>query len=282
MEIEFQDVSFTYQEHSPLEQKALKQITTKLKINKINAIIGPSGSGKTTFIELINALIIPTKGNIKVGSFNIEKNKKIKKINDLRFDVGLVFQYPEEQFFQPTVKKEIAFGMKYFKYKLDNIDKRINDALKMVGLDETFLDRNPFELSSGEMRKVAIASILAFNPKVIIFDEPTVSLDNRSKKELLRLLIRLKDKYNKTIIIVSHDMDMLYQITDNYIVLNDGFLLIDGDRETVFKDLKLLRINKIVIPRVVEFIEKAKVKRGIKLSNEDNIRDLIKTVFRNV
>lgn len=280
MEIEFKDVSYSY--GKIIKKEAIKGISTKIAKNKINILLGPSGSGKTTFIELMTGLLTPDSGYIKIGDILIQKNRKIKNINDLRFNVGLVFQFPEEQFFKETVKKEISFALRYFKYKINSIDKRVYDSLKMVGLDESYLNRNPLELSDGEKRKVAIASILAFNPKVLIFDEPTVGLDNKSRRELIRLILKLKNKYDKTIIIVSHDIDVFYQIGDNYIVLSEGKLLISGNREEVFKDIKLLKKNKIDIPRIVKFIEKVKEKKEIKLGIEDNVRDLMKAIYRNV
>jgi energy-coupling factor transport system ATP-binding protein len=280
MEIEFKDVSYSYGKIN--KKEAIKELSTKIIKNKINILLGPSGSGKTTFIELMTALLTPDSGYIKIGDIILQKNKKVKDINNLRFNVGYVFQFPEEQFFKDTVKKEISFALRYFKYKINSIDKRVSDSLKMVGLDESYLNRNPLELSDGEKRKVAIASILAFNPKVLIFDEPTVGLDNKSRRELIRLILKLKNKYDKTVIIVSHDIDVFYQIGDNYIVLSEGKLLISGDREHVFKDIKLLKKNKIDIPRIAEFIEKVKEKKGIKLGIEDNVRDLMKAIYRNV
>jgi energy-coupling factor transport system ATP-binding protein len=280
MEIEFENVSYTYDNIE--KNEVLKEISTKIIKEKINIIIGPSGSGKTTFIELINALLLPSKGKVKVGNFILENKRKIKDIKQLRFDVGLVFQFPEEQFFKETVQKEIAFGLKYFKYKLDVLDKRIIDALKMVGLDETYLNRNPLHLSDGEKRKVAIASILVFNPNVLVLDEPTVGLVNKSRKDLLRLILRLKKNYKKTIIMVSHDLDVLYPIGDNYIVLSEGKLLITGSREEVFKNIRLLKKHNIVVPKIVEFIDRVKEKKGIKLGIEDNTRDLMKVIYRNV
>ena len=172
MEVKFNHVFYVYNEKTPLSKMVLGDINTTFKEGKITGIMGKSGSGKTTLIELINALIIPTKGNIQVGSRVISKTRKIKNINNLRYKIGLVFQVPEEQFFCKTVKEEIEFGMKYFKKSVKSIEKHVSDALIMMGLDDSYLNRNPFTLSSGEMRKVAIASVLAFNPKIIILDEP--------------------------------------------------------------------------------------------------------------
>ncbi len=282
MEVEFSNVRYIYNQNTPLEKTALNDISITLNENKIHGIIGPSGSGKTTLVELINALLLPTKGMVTVGDFAIKPRKMPFNVNKLRFNVGLVFQFPEEQFFNSTVKKEIGFAMTYFQYKVKEIDKRVVDALKMVGLDESYLDRNPFYLSNGEKRKIAIASILVFNPQVIILDEPTVGLDYHGKKMLIKNIRMLRDKYNKTIIICTHDVDMLYPLVDNIIVLNKGQVLLEGNREEVFNQTSVLAANNIKIPRIVEFINKVNNKKGIKLPSRTDIKDLIKDIYRHV
>ncbi|MDD3821485.1 MAG: ATP-binding cassette domain-containing protein [Bacilli bacterium] len=282
MEIIFNEVSYTYNIKTSLAQKAIDTVSCKIPRGNITGIIGPTGSGKTTLIELITALLNPHEGYIKLNKFKIENNKQISNINNLRSKLGLMFQFPEEQFFQPTVKKELEFGMKYFNYKLPEIDKRINQALKMVGLDESYLERNPFELSHGEKRKVALASILVFNPKVVILDEPTVGLDNRNKKRLVKLIRRLKLIYHKTIIIVSHDVDLLYVLADYIVALNKGKLVTSGSKYDVFSQEELLTNNNIDIPKVANFTNKVLKRQKIKLGNYCEINDLIKAIYRHV
>lgn len=280
MEIEFKNVSYVYNLNTPLRKLALEEINLKFKEGKINVIMGKSGSGKTTLAQLINALLKPTRGKIEIDDFVIERNLKMKNINDLRVNVGFVFQFPEEQIFNKTVKKEIVFGMKYLNYKKGSEDERAAMALKMVGLDESYLKRDPFTLSGGEMRRVAIASILAFNPKVIVFDEPTVGLDSLAKKNLIRLIKMLKNKYKKTIIIITHDSDMAYEISDYMYILQSGEIVIEGDKYKVFNH-KLIQEYGIKLPKIIEFTQKAR-KKGIKLMQRDDINDLIKDVYRNV
>ncbi len=280
MEVKFNDVYYVYNEKTPISKMVLGNINATFKEGTINGIIGKSGSGKTTLIELINALMIPTKGKIEVGSNVISKTRKIKNINNLRYKIGLVFQIPEEQFFCNTVKEEIEFGMKYFKKSVKSIDKHIKDALLMVGLDESYLNRNPFTLSSGEMRKVAIASILAFNPKVIILDEPTIGLDNQSKKNLIKIIKLLKNRYKKTIIIVSNDTDLLLQIADYVILLDKGKIVLDGNKYDVFKeDLEKYGLKR---PKIIEFEQMVLEKKNIKIGYRDDINDLMKDVYRYV
>ena len=280
MEVKFNDVYYVYNEKTPISKMVLGNINATFKEGTINGIVGKSGSGKTTLIELINALIIPTKGKIEVGSNVISKTRKIKNVNNLRYKIGLVFQIPEEQFFCNTVKEEIEFGMKYFKKSVKSIEKHVSDALLMVGLDDSYLNRNPFTLSSGEMRKVAIASILAFNPKVIILDEPTIGLDNQSKKNLIKIIKLLKTRYKKTIIIVSNDTDFLLRLVDHVILLDKGKIVYDGNKYEVFKqDLEKFGLKR---PKIIEFEQMVLEKKNIKIGYRDDINDLMKDVYRYV
>lgn len=280
MEVKFNDVYYVYNEKTPLSKMALGDICTTFKEGKITSIMGKSGSGKTTLIELINALIIPTKGNIEVGSRVISKTRKIKNVNNLRYKIGLVFQMPEEQFFCSTVKEEIEFGMKYFNKSVKSIEKHVSDALLMMGLDDSYLNRNPFTLSSGEMRKVAIASILAFNPKVIILDEPTIGLDNKSKENLIKIIKLLKNRYKKTIIVVSNDADLLLKISDHIILLDKGKLVLEGNKYDFFKqDIAKYGLKR---PKIIEFEQLVLEKKGIKIGYRDDINDLMKDVYRYV
>lgn len=280
MEVKFNHVFYVYNEKTPLSKMVLGDINVTFKEGKITSIMGKSGSGKTTLIELINALIIPTKGNIQVGSRVISKTRKIKNINNLRYKIGLVFQVPEEQFFCKTVKEEIEFGMKYFKKSVKSIEKHVSDALIMMGLDDSYLNRNPFTLSSGEMRKVAIASVLAFNPKIIILDEPTIGLDNKSKENLIKIIKLLKNRYKKTIIVVSNDTDLLLKISDNVILLDKGKIILEGNKYDVFKqDISKYGLKR---PKIIEFEQLVLEKKGIKIGYRDDINDLMKDVYRYV
>ena len=280
MEIEFYDVDYIYNEKLKLSKKALDNINLIIDENKIYGLIGENGSGKTTFLQLINNLLIPSAGELKVEGHVLKKGKKQSNINSLRKRVGLVFQFPEEQFFESTVEKEIAFALKNFNIK-DSRTKIIN-VLKMVDLDESYLDLNPFQLSSGDKRKIAIASTLVYNPKILMLDEPTVGLDYINKRNLLSLLRRLNTRYNKTILIVSHDTDMLYRLVDNVIILKDGQILIEGPKDEVFRNNKLLKDKNIPIPNIVKFSKLVFEKKKIKLGEYDDIKDLIKAVYRSV
>lgn len=271
MEVKFNNVDYI----GP--SKELSNINIDFKSKSINCIMGKSGSGKTILIELIDALRLPTNGNIKIGRYIL--NNKKNKIN-FRSQIGYVFQNSEEQFCCNTVKDEIEFGMKNFKKKMNDIDKHVKDALLMVGLDESYLNRIPSTLSSGEKRLVAIASILAFNPKIIILDEPTINLDNQNKEKLIRLIKLLKNRYEKTIIIVSNDSDFLLKISDYIVVLNEGKVVLDGTKYEVFtKDIEQYGLKK---PKIIEFEQLVLKEKKIKMLYRDEINDLMKDVYRYV
>ncbi len=282
MEIKFNDVSYTYDKINYQKKEVLKNINLSFMEGKITGIVGKSGSGKTTMVELIDALLLPSSGNIKVGNFIIDNNQKIKNINDLRFQVGLVFQFPEDQIFNSTVREELEMGLKFYHYKMDQLEKRTLDALKMVGLDSTYLEKNPLELSHGEKRKIAIASILMINPSVLILDEPTIGLDVESKHSLIQLLRVLKNRFHKTIIIVSHDTDFLLPIVDQVVVLHNKQVVLEGDKYSVFKQVKKLKQYGVKVPKIIEFSDKVLAKKGIKIGYRDEINDLMKDIYRYV
>lgn len=280
MEIRYDNVSYVYNPKTALKKVALKDINLTIQDGKINALIGTSGSGKTTLVELLNSILVPTKGKVIVDKDIISEKSQIKNINTLRRKVGIVFQFPEEQFFNLTVKKELEFGLLSFNYRTNEIDKRVSDALKMVGLDDSYLDRDPFKLSNGEQRKVAIASILIVNPKIIVFDEPTIGLDYESKKNFIKLIRMLKNRYNKTIIIISHDIDFIHNISDYVILLDKGNLILTGNKYDILGNPDVLKEYNLPIPKVVEFSYKVLKNKGIKMGYRDDVNDLLKDIYR--
>lgn len=277
MEIKIKDLSYKYQNENEI---FLDNLNLNFKEGKVNGIIGPSGSGKTTILELIDGLIKPTFGKIEISKYIL--NNKTKDYKELRSNIGFLFQFPEQQFFNETVKQEIELSSKIYNYRMDEIDKRAKDSLKMVGLEEEYLTKDPLSLSHTEARKVALASILIYNPKILLLDEPTIGLDNKSKNEFIKLIRLLKNRYKKTIIIVTHDMDMLHKIVDNVILLNDGKIVMQGNKYDVFRETKELKKYGILPPKVMMFSSKVLNKKNIKLGYRDEINDLIKDIFRNV
>ena len=214
--IKFDGVNYIYNQGLACEKKALDNVNIEIDENKIIGLIGKSGSGKSTFVQLFNKLLKPTSGKIF-----IDKKR-----------IGLVFQYAENQIFEMTVEEEIGFGIK--KYAPEKKIKKILEVLDLVGLDKSYLKKNPFELSGGEKRKVAIAGILVLEPEILILDEPTVGLDLKSQKEILENIKNLKQKFNMTVIIVSHDMNVISEFCDKVIFLRDRKIIFYGDTYKVF------------------------------------------------
>ena len=282
MEIDFSNVWYIYYKDTVLSNTVLNGIDFNLSKGKIYSIIGKNGSGKTTILELIDGLMMPTSGCISVGRFKFENKSKTKNLNNYRMKIGFVFQLPEQQFFGNTVYDEVKFSLDCFKYNSSQINKRISDSLLMVGLNDSYLNRDPLTLSHGEMRSVAIASILAFNPKVIIFDEPTIGLDASNKKSLIRLIKMLKTRYHKTIIIVSHDTDMLLKLSDEVLLLENGKIVLKGNKYDVFSNEKMMKRNNIKVPDIIKFSNIVKNRKNIKIGYRDEINDLIKDIYRYV
>lgn len=270
MEVSFNKVSFKYNKSN---KDAIKEFELKIEKPSINCILGNSGSGKTTLGYLLNGLLLPTNGEIYINEYVTFDKENVNKI---RFEIGFVLEDPEHQFFTSTIRKEIMLGMSNFKYKLDKKDKHILESLKIVGLDESYLERDPFTLSSGEKKLVALASILAFNPKVIILDEFTIGLDNYNKNRIFKLLKMLKRKYGKIIIILGNDVDFINQIGDYLYVLESGKILLEGSPKKVF----MSESYKLKLPKVVEFERMAKDKKNIRMIYRTEINDLIKEIYR--
>lgn len=282
MEIVFNYVDYSYKKINYVDKEVLKNININFIPEKVNGLIGKSGSGKTTLVQLIDHLLIPTKGSIKVGDFLIESDKKFKETDLLRFNVSLVFQFPEEQFFCNSVKDELVLTLKLFNFKLNQIDKRIFDVIKMVNLDPKCLTQHPLKLSRGEQRKLALAISLLINPEVLILDEPTIGLDSKSKNDLIKLIRLLKNRYHKTIIIITHDMDFLHRIVDYIFVLDNKQIVLEGTKYDVFKQEKELKKYHIKVPKIIEFENKVLMKKNIKIGYRDDINDLIKDIYRYV
>ena len=234
MAIKINNLSYIYMKKTPNETTALDNISLEIPEGKITAIVGHTGSGKSTLIQTFNGLLIPSSGSVNIGEFTISsEKKKNKRIKELRKHVSIVFQFPEYQLFEETVEKDVAFGLKNYGYKEEEAIKKGHDALKSVGLDESFYKRSPFELSGGEKRRVAIAGILAIDPEILILDEPTAGLDPRGSKIILDLIRELNNK-GKTIIIVTHDMNIVLNEASHVIVLNNGKVAFTGTPNTLF------------------------------------------------
>ncbi len=279
MEIKVEQVKYKYHEGA---DEVLKGINMQIEEGKIVAIVGRSGSGKTTLLEMFNALRYPTSGKIKIGDFEISKENKKLDIQKLRFYVGVLFEFPEDQFLSLTVREELELPLRFYNYNYQKIETRVRDVLHMVGLDESYLDKNPLSLSNGEMRKIALASILVLNPSVLVLDEPTIGLDFQNEKSFISLIRLLKVRYKKTIIIASHDTELIHKIADYIYALKDGKVYVEGNKYDVFKEEEKLKKCGVKAPKIISFSNKVFEKKGIKIGYRDDINDLIKDIYRYV
>lgn len=235
MSIEIHQLEHTYNVNTPFSHAALKGIDLSIPEGKVTAIIGQTGSGKSTLVQHLNGLLIPTAGTLDICGFHIQPLLKIKDVKQLRKEVGLVFQFPEYQLFEETIEKDIAFGPKNFGASEEEANSLVRKVLQVVGLDESYLERSPFELSGGQKRRVAIAGILILNPKVLVLDEPTAGLDPQGAKEMMTLFMNLNKEANKTVLLVTHDMEHVMKYCDHVIVLEHGKVKQTGDVKTFFE-----------------------------------------------
>lgn len=232
MEIDVQNVTHVYNAGTPFEHTALSNIELKIDSGTFAAMIGATGSGKSTLIQLISGLIVPTSGRIRVGDWEI--GPETKDFSELRGRVGVVFQYPEHQLFEETVAKDIAFGPTNLGLSPSKVKERVRHAMEWVGLSEKLASRSPFHLSGGQMRRVAVAGVLAMEPDILVLDEPTAGLDPVGQRELLNRIRDLHQKRRITVILVSHSMEEAARYADQLFVLNRGKKVLDGSPASVF------------------------------------------------
>lgn len=277
MAVEVKNLFYIYGRKTPYQQTALDDVSLTIPTGSFVGLIGRTGSGKSTLVQNLNALLIPTQGEIIVDEFHIgNKKRKNKKIKQLRKHLSLVFQFPEYQLFEETVEKDVAFGLMNFGYKQNEAIELAHKALLSVGLDEKYFKRSPFELSGGERRRVAIAGILAINPDILVLDEPTAGLDVKGSKDIMTLVKQMHED-GKTIIMVTHDMDLVLRYTEQCFVLKDGKVTFSGSTNQLFDTIS--DDSAIEIPPLFKLAKKLK-DRGAPINIEDikNIEDLIKQV----
>ena len=278
MEIVFDKVSFKINASTPLEKTVLNDISFAIEGSGIYSFVGASNSGKTTIGALISTAIIPSKGKVKISSYISDGRKR--GLKTIRSKIGFVNKNPYDMFFNKTVYKELSFGIEEFKYKTKSIETRVKDALKLVGLTEEYLDKDPHSLNLRDAKKLALACILIYNPKIIVLDEITNGLSKYDKKELVRLLKTLKNKYGKMIILLSKDTSFCYEVTD-YVYLMNYTKIVKSGKKNILEDEKLLLDNNLEVPQIVSFVNACN-KKGHNISYYTNILDLIKGVYRDV
>ena len=272
MQISLKNVSYTYNYKSPYAREVLKDINLNVEEGSYTVIIGKTGSGKSTLIEHINGLLLPTHGEVLVNNVLItnpkskkEKRELAKKLKALRQDVAVLFQFSEQQLFETSVLKDIIFAPLNYGISEERAISKAKELIKLVGLDESYLDKSPFELSGGEMRKVALCGVLALEPKVLILDEPTVALDYKSREEIMTMVKKLKDELNMTIVLISHNMNYVLEYADKVFVLKNGKINFEGTVKELFADEKLLKENSLEQPELLKFYNKLQ-ENNIKLN----------------
>lgn len=236
MSIKFNDVFYTYQPNSPFKSEALRGINLEIEDGSFTCVVGHTGSGKSTLVQQLNGLLIPTSGSVEVNGFTVQKkHKSLRNLHDLRKEVGIVFQFARYQLFEETVESDVAFGPMNFRVKKEEALKIAHKCLETVGIDESLFKRSPFELSGGQKRRVAIAGILALEPKILVLDEPTAGLDPKGAREILKLFKNLNEN-GTTIILVTHDVNVVFEYATDVIVMNEGKVELHCKPEDLFKE----------------------------------------------
>ena len=255
MGIALENVSFTYQEGTPLASTALSDVSLTIEDGSYTALIGHTGSGKSTILQLLNGLLVPSQGTVRVFDTLITSTSKNKDIRQIRKQVGLVFQFAENQIFEETVLKDVAFGPQNFGVSEEDAEQIAREKLALVGIDESLFDRSPFELSGGQMRRVAIAGILAMEPAILVLDEPTAGLDPLGRKELMNLFRKLHQS-GMTIVLVTHLMDDVAEYANQVYVMEKGRLVKFGKPSDVFQDVVFMEEVQLGVPKITAFCKR--------------------------
>ena len=255
MGIALENVSFTYQEGTPLASTALSDVSLTIEDGSYTALIGHTGSGKSTILQLLNGLLVPSQGSVRVFDTLITSNSKNKDIRQIRKQVGLVFQFAENQIFEETVLKDVAFGPQNFGVSEEDAEQIAREKLALVGIDESLFNRSPFELSGGQMRRVAIAGILAMEPAILVLDEPTAGLDPLGRKELMNLFKKLHQS-GMTIVLVTHLMDDVAEYANQVYVMEKGRLVKGGRPRDVFQDVVFMEEVQLGLPKITAFCKR--------------------------
>ncbi len=265
MSIKVENISFIYGKGTPFEKKAIDDISFSVSDGEFIGLIGHTGSGKSTLIQMLNGLIKPDSGKIYINDTDITGEKI--NLKDIRSKIGLVFQYPEHQLFEETVYKDIAYGPLNFGCSKEEVQKRIYEVIKLVGLDESLLDKSPFELSGGQKRRVAIAGVLAMNPEILILDEPTAGLDPAGRNDILSCIKKLHDDKKITVILVSHSMEDIANTVNKIMIVSDAHLVAFDKPSVIFKDSQMLKNIGLNVPQVTRVVNHLKQK-GVVLEGD--------------
>ncbi|MGG5254636.1 energy-coupling factor ABC transporter ATP-binding protein [Neobacillus sp. SM06] len=265
MDISLREVEYRYQVNTPFERMAISNVSIEIPSGTYMAIIGHTGSGKSTVLQHLNALLQPTDGMVVIGDREIKAKQKNKNLKAVRQKVGIVFQFPEHQLFEETVEKDIMFGPMNFGVPETEARHRAHLALKQVGLQEEILEKSPFDLSGGQMRRVAIAGVLAMEPECLVLDEPTAGLDPRGRKEIMEMFFQLHQERHLSTILVTHSMEDAANYADQIVIMQQGKVMKKGTPKEIFSDPADLLKMGLDVPEVVRFQLKIEEKFGVKL-----------------
>ncbi|MBY0095436.1 energy-coupling factor ABC transporter ATP-binding protein [Mesobacillus maritimus] len=279
MDISLKNVEYRYSADTPFERLAIKDVSIDIPSGSYLAIIGHTGSGKSTVLQHLNALLKPTKGAVVIGSREIKAGRKEKNLKGIREKVGIVFQFPEHQLFEETVEKDICFGPMNFGVSETEAKRRARDAIKQVGLSESILEKSPFDLSGGQMRRVAIAGVLAMEPECIVLDEPTAGLDPRGRKEIMDLFYTLHKERGLATVLVTHSMEDAARYADEIVIMHKGTVLKKGKPLEIFSNPEELLAHGLDVPEVLRFQMKVEKAFNTKFSKtcltEDELTDVM-------
>lgn len=279
MAIEFKDVSYIYSPNSPLAKKGLDHVSFKIEEGQFIALIGHTGSGKSTLMQHLNALLKPSQGEIEIAGYKINAQTTNKNLKELRRKVSLVFQFPEAQLFENTVLDDIAFAPKNFGYSEEKAKELARDWLKKVGLPQEVADKSPFDLSGGQMRRVAIAGVMAYQPEILCLDEPAAGLDPEAKGQMMNLFVNYQKK-GHTVILVTHDMNDVARYADDVLVLEHGRLVKHDKPRNVFADRAWLKKHYLDEPTPSLFA--AQLKNYHFEQNPLTIAELVAAIKKNL
>jgi energy-coupling factor transport system ATP-binding protein len=265
MDISLQNIEYRYQANTPFERLAIKDVSINIPSGTYMALIGHTGSGKSTVLQHLNALLLPTEGTVMIGNHELKAKQKNKNLKQIRKKVGIVFQFPEHQLFEETVEKDIIFGPMNFGVSEVEAKERARLALKQVGLSEDILEKSPFDLSGGQMRRVAIAGVLAMEPDCLVLDEPTAGLDPRGRKEIMDMFYSLHKDRNLSTILVTHSMEDAAKYADQIVIMQQGHVVKQGTPIEIFSSVSELVEMGLDVPEVVRFQRSLEDKLGVKL-----------------
>lgn len=272
MDITFEKVGYSYSAGTPFESRALYDVNLNIPDGSYTALIGHTGSGKSTVTQHLNALLKPTEGSVTIGDRVITNKSNNKNLKDLRKKVGIVFQFPESQLFEETIAKDIAFGPMNFGVSEADAMAIVKRVLPLVGLDESFMERSPFDLSGGQMRRVAIAGVLAMEPEVLVLDEPTAGLDPAGRREIMNMFHQLHIDKGLTIVLVTHQMNDVATYADHVVILEKGTVVRMGPPAEIFQDAVWLQEKQLGLPSALAFLDTLSKKTGIDFGGERPLR----------